>query len=151
MKKIKWKNFMKLKYITWFYLSEEAFKTLKHQNHEQIHKWGILVTETGWQGQCHLKDWLRKPYVDCVQWTRQVQLASSLIFNSTRHYHHTADLAQSASSQLCASKKVALCTFIKCEALEDIKWEYRNNVWDLSASWEKSGHEKTEEITLLRY
>lgn len=105
----------------------------------------------GWQGQCHLKDKLRKPYMDHVQRTRQVQLVSNLIFNSSRYYHHTTDPAQSVSSQLCASKNVALCTSSKSEALKDMKQEYKNNAWDLLASWERSGHENTGEITLLRY
>lgn len=102
-------NVMKLKCRAWFYFSEEAFKTLKYrQDHEQTHKWCNPVTEVDWWGQCHLKDRLRKPFMDHMQWNRQVQLVSNLIFNSTRHYPHTADLAQSVSSQLSASKKIAL-------------------------------------------
>lgn len=110
-----------------------------------------IQSDMGWQGWCHLKDGLRKTYMDHVQWTRQEQLLSSPIFNYTRQYHHTADLAQTVSSQICASKKVALCTFSKCEALKDMKQEYKNNARDLLAFWERSGHEKTGEITLLRY
>lgn len=94
---------------------------------------------------------VRKPYMDHVQWTRQVQLVSNLISNSTRHYHHKADLAQSVSSQLSASKKVALCTSSKSEVMKDVKQDNKNNAWDILASSERSGQEKRGEITLLRY